>query len=65
MADGAAKLSRAVLGARVGGRAWPMRRRAMLIDTVLWFILAGIIAIVPCGCILTRRRTETPPPAAH
>jgi hypothetical protein len=37
----------------------------MLIDTVLWFILAGIIVIVPCGCIFTRRRTEAPPPTVH
>ncbi len=26
-----------------------------LVDIALWFILAGLIAIVPIGCVMTRR----------
>ena len=26
----------------------------MLIDAILWVVLIGMIAVVPCGCIMTR-----------
>jgi hypothetical protein len=35
------------------------------IDIALGLILVALIAIVPCGCILTRRKSGEPPSAAH
>ncbi len=34
-------------------------------NIALWLLLVGMIAIVPIGCILTRRKGGAPPPAAH
>jgi hypothetical protein len=30
----------------------------MAVDTVLWFLLAGMIAFIGCGCIYTAGRNE-------
>jgi hypothetical protein len=35
------------------------------INIVLWVILVAMIAIVPIGCVMTRRKGGEPPPAAH
>jgi hypothetical protein len=37
----------------------------MLIDAILWVVLIGMIAVVPCGCIMTRSASKSAPPAAH
>jgi hypothetical protein len=37
----------------------------MLLDAVLWVILAAMIAIVPIGCIMTRSKAKGPPSATH
>jgi hypothetical protein len=37
----------------------------MLIDTILWVVLIGMIAVVPCGCIMTRSASKSAPPATH
>jgi len=37
----------------------------MLIDAILWVVLAGLIVIIPCGCIMTRSSHKSAPPAAH
>jgi hypothetical protein len=36
----------------------------MLTNVALWIILIGMIAIIPCGCIMTRRPNK-PPAAAN
>ncbi len=35
----------------------------MLIDVALWLILAGLIVLIPVGCIMTRRPKKPPAPA--
>lgn len=37
----------------------------MLINIVLWVILVALIALIPCGCILTRPGAKGPPSAAQ
>ena len=37
----------------------------MLIDAVMWIIVAAIIAIIPCGCIMTRKKDGGPSSSAH
>jgi hypothetical protein len=34
------------------------------ITIVLWAILVALIAIIPIGCVMTRRKGGEPPPAA-
>jgi hypothetical protein len=35
------------------------------INIALWLILVGLIAIIPIGCVMTRRKRGEPPPALH
>ncbi len=36
------------------------------INIALWLILVAMIAIIPIGCVVTRRKSgDAPPPAAH
>lgn len=37
----------------------------MLINAALWVIIAGLIVIIPVGCILTRKKSKEPAPTAH
>jgi len=37
----------------------------MLIDAILCVILVGLIAIVPCGCVMTKSADKGAPPASH
>jgi hypothetical protein len=36
-------------------QAQPIRSCVMLTNIALWFILLGLLALVPIGCIMTRR----------
>jgi hypothetical protein len=36
----------------------------MLVDIALWIIVIAMIALIPCGCILTREKAK-PPPVIH
>jgi hypothetical protein len=44
-------------------------RRSLIMDPIniaLWLILVAMIAIIPIGCVVTRRKSgDAPPPAAH
>jgi hypothetical protein len=35
----------------------------MLTNIALWLIVVGLIAIIPVGCIMTRRPKKQPAPA--
>jgi hypothetical protein len=37
----------------------------MLTNAVLWVILVLLIVIIPCGCIMTRKRSKGPPSTVH
>ncbi len=37
----------------------------MLMNAALWLIIAGLIVIIPCGCILTRTKKNGPSSAPH
>jgi hypothetical protein len=48
--------------ARLRGTA-PRARCGMLINIALWLIAVGLLAIIPAGCIMTRRPKKPPAPA--
>ena len=37
----------------------------MLVNAILWIILAGLIVIVPVGCFMTRQRGHAPHPPSN
>jgi hypothetical protein len=38
---------------------FPGSEHTMLTNIALWIILAALIVIIPCGCLMTRPRTKT------
>jgi len=44
----------------VQGRQGARREDEMAVDATLWFIFAGVVALIYCGCVFTAPKRNSP-----